>query len=325
MGYFRNNASQLAAAGALALLVVAAGYLTYRVFQNGDSATLQFITLLILFMVALAATAALFVALRLHNTGEAFGLPSGSIRTLLAVGIMMLFVVFGLPVISTKGEYVQPVRVEIPYERLTETVRVNREQGFYVQVLNPGAAGSSAVIRIIGTVPTQTAAQLDLTKQLLTAIITLLTTVIGFYFGSASSTDGMREAAGASGGPATPAPADERRPLDEGFTRLKAEIDEAAATIGRWRADPDTSNDTPRFEALGRVAPQQTELEAKRDEIAREIAAADAAVAAAAAATGEEKTRQETEARSHLRKAAETLAAARAALDSHLQAVRAIQ
>lgn len=200
------------------VLLGAAGFLAWQVFgpDRGANETLRFIALLIMFMVALAATASLFVSLRMGNPGEAFGLPSGSIRALLALGIMMLFVVFGMPVISTSGDAVQPIDAQVAPAQLADTVRGYREQGFTVVITNPGtptvpttltqtgSPGQNATIKILGRLPTQSAAQLDLTKQLLTAIITLLTTVIGFYFGSRSSTDAIREGAVDPMRPGTP-------------------------------------------------------------------------------------------------------------------------
>lgn len=310
------------------LLIAAAGFLGYLVFSRGDedTAILRFIALLIIFMVALAATAAVFVSLKMGNSGEAFGLPSGSIRALLAMGIMMLFVVFGLPVISNRGEEVQPVRQPVAYERLDATLRMNREQGFYVQILDPGAAPTAtapsreAVIRILGRMPNQSAAQLDLTKQLLTAIITLLTTVIGFYFGSRSSTDAMREAAGPVPAPA----ADTRRQIEESFSLVKAQLAAAAETIERWKADGSTEVNEVRQAALARIAETRAELEHKRDEITRKMAEAAAALAAAAAAAGDDRVQHETAARDHLAKAATALAFLRAALGGYVEAVRAI-
>jgi len=61
-----------------------------------------FIGLLIIFGGSLALIAVVFRWLGLQAPGEAFGLPSGSVRTLLAVGVMVLFAVFGLAAISRR-------------------------------------------------------------------------------------------------------------------------------------------------------------------------------------------------------------------------------
>ena len=192
-------------------LLGAAGILAWHVFgMDGEgNETLRFIALIIVFMAALAATAALFVALRLGNPGEAFGLPAGSIRALIAVGIMILFVVFGMPVLTPMSDSsIERINARVPQAELSQTIRSYRDQGFLVAVIDPGtpdtrnAAGQAvpgtvAQLKIVGRLPSRSPDQVDLTKQLLTAIITLLTTVIGFYFGSRSSTEAMREASGA--------------------------------------------------------------------------------------------------------------------------------
>ena len=320
-------------------LLAAAGFLAMYVFgaQNGSTEapeTLRFIALLIMFMVALAATAAIFVSLRMGNATEAFGLPSGSIRALLALGIMILFVVFGMPVISSEGEPIEPVKFNVPHERLSDTIRSNHEQGFQVQIINPGAAATStppaqsqpATVRIIGRLPTQSGAQLELTKQLLTAIITLLTTVIGFYFGSRSTTDGIKEGGDGSGATAATTLAALRKQVEDAFAPLKAEVATVGGTIDRWQADPKTAGNQARLTAIGQAADLRAGIEEKRDAIATALKAAETELAALGAATGnEERTRRETAARNHLQTAGQAVQALRDALAPYREKANAIQ
>lgn len=303
------------------ILLGAAGLLAYQVFGGaqgaGGNETLRFISLLILFMVALGATASLFVSLRMGNPGEAFGLPSGSIRALLALGIMTLFVVFGMPVISPQSDPMQPIDARVSPAALDATVRSHRDDGFIVVVRNPGVAAvrdaagvtttpeTLADIRIMGRLPSQSAGQLDLTKQLLTAIITLLTTVIGFYFGSRSTTDGMQQSTDGAG-PATTL-AELRKQVDAGLTPLKAEITQLGARVERIKALGDAA--APDARAIVAAAePARAAIEAKRDEAGRELTAADAALAAFGSAAGaDERARHEAAGREHLRKAGEAI------------------
>jgi hypothetical protein len=251
--------------GIVALLLGSLGLGLFQVLTHNDSETYRFISLLIIFIAALAAASAVCAGLNFGSRDEAFGLPSGSVRALLAVGIMILFVVFGLPIVSPPREAnLAPATVAIPVAELQNAVRLYRDEGFTVRILdygaaaasptggtgrstspgagsNPAAAGGAgsaigntagaagntaapvspspapvgtaapapaapavagmARIEISGAPSARSAAELDLGKQMLTAIITLLTTVVGFYFGSKSASDGARNIQnGTSGG-----------------------------------------------------------------------------------------------------------------------------
>jgi hypothetical protein len=182
-------------AGALAVLLVGCvGLGIYASLDSDHDQTFNFIALLIIFMTALAASSIIFVGLKMGSTEEAFGLPSGSVRALLAIGIMILFVVFGLPVVTSQPKEVSSEMATLPADQLAAVTKLNTEQGFLVRVHEAGGAARPARIEIV-RMDTASTAQMDLNKQMLTAIITLLTTVIGFYFGSRSATDAMKTGA----------------------------------------------------------------------------------------------------------------------------------
>lgn len=199
----------------LGLLVLVGGSVGLGLFAKAlgtHSETFRFIALLIIFMTALGASAAVFAGLRMGNSAEAFGLPGGSVRALLAIGIMILFVVFGLPVVNPPlADPIGTRQVPVPAAQVDADVSLYRAQGLTVLILDRGAAevaptattpsvpARPARLEISGRPELRSSAATDLAKQLLTAIITLLTTVIGFYFGSRSATEAIRDATADSG------------------------------------------------------------------------------------------------------------------------------
>jgi hypothetical protein len=175
---------------------------------SASSEIFRFISLLIIFMAALAAAATVFFGLSMGNGQEAFGLPTGSVRALLAMGIMILFVVFGLPLITTPKD--GPTRLadqpltttSVPVAQLPAAISQHQQQDLVVVVQDYGRAagttgatdpGAPARINVYQKVRARPAEELEVARQMLTAIVTLLTTVVGFYFGSRTATERLRD------------------------------------------------------------------------------------------------------------------------------------
>jgi hypothetical protein len=179
----------LAGGGALILSVIVIILMAGR--GSADSALL-FIGFLLASIVGLALAAAIYKGLG-HDTssGDAFGLPNGSIRALLAISIMVLFVVFGLPFIRLDGA---PSRMsDEAFETVTAPcaavpAELLRYRGSGIVAI-PDYRGcpQAASLNLYRQTREFSANQLELGKQILTAVITLLTTIIGFYFGSQSA------------------------------------------------------------------------------------------------------------------------------------------
>jgi hypothetical protein len=304
--------------------------------SSSADTTFRFIALLIIFMTALATCAAVYGGLRLGNPLEAFGLPTGSIRALLAIGIMILFVVFGLPLVSndTSGS-TREALVLVPKAELTQAIQMHRDQGLTVIVTDYGAdpatnpAGQlvparSARLRIFGNPTPRSPEQMDLAKQLLTAIVTLLTTVVGFYFGSRSTAEIARDAEAATGGAGPTDVAVQRQQIEDKFSPLKASIVSSGQTLssgGDAPAPGDTAQAAERQTALDRAQATRLSIEAQRDEIATKLAAADEAIAAMASSSTDARAVHERNARDNLRQAAELVQALEAAVPAYVAQV----
>jgi hypothetical protein len=182
-----------------------------------------FVGLLVVFAAALTLMAIVFRWLGVENREEAFALPSGSVRTLLAVGVMVLFAFFGLTFFdhaATGGPKERlaavPLRtVDAPTDAAALAKDIARYEGHGLVAL-PTAAGKLELYQKEATLPEGVT---DMQKQMLTTVGALLTTVLGFYFGS-------RSAEGARGG-GTPA-----APVSDGTEALVQDLDEQ---LRRWK------------------------------------------------------------------------------------------
>ena len=118
-----------------------------------------FVGMLVIFGGSLALIAMVFSWLGLASREESFALPSGSVRTLLAVGVMVLFSVFGLASISVSdSSYMsrvsdQPIATAVASaawvirRRGIVAIRIGRGGGHRVVVSGLGAITLRAVGR----------------------------------------------------------------------------------------------------------------------------------------------------------------------------------
>lgn len=306
---------------AIATLLGLAAFLGWRIDgSEPQDATFSFIGIVIIFMAALTVAATIFVGLKLANPLEAFGLPAGSMRALLAIGVMILFVVFGLPMISPQGsDAMEAKEGTVPRAELAAAVQLHREQGLRIRILDYGsdavpAAGTTqfqaarpARFQTFGRIDLRSPEEVDFGKQVLTAIITLLTSVISFYFGSRSAAEvaeRQRESIlpGVPGTPGTPGALSQQ--LKAGQAALAAELAAQAAKIQTLKNDPAVASDPGRAAALAEAEKLGRPAEALSAQLSQRLAAADSALAAAAAATApEERERHQAAAKIHLQMA----------------------
>jgi IPT/TIG domain len=129
----------------------------------------------------------------------ALGLPEGSIRAFLTIGLLVLVAVFGTFIYfeSSKAATYTIVRTDVPIPTPDDLNALIKSVGDKFVVIPKGKTAD-----VVSATPDTTRA--DVAKQLLTMIATALTTVIGFYFGTSAATAGAA-AASSGGGPAAPA------------------------------------------------------------------------------------------------------------------------
>ena len=168
-----------------------------------------FIGMLIIFGASMGLMAVVFSWLGLQAPGEAFGLPSGSIRTLLAIGVMVLFAVFGLAAISTDEGSQRPSDQPLPTVAIVNgdtavvQAEIKRYKALNVVAVPASISASGAELKLYRMESFRSQEATDLQKQIITALVTLLTSVVSFYFGS-RTVEAARNAQTSKGGDTPP-------------------------------------------------------------------------------------------------------------------------
>ena len=266
---------------AIGLLLLVFGFtvaLTLPTYVNRSN-PFWFVGMLVIFGAALSLIAVVFRWLGLASRDEAFALPSGSVRTLLAIGVMVLFAVFGLDAVSVSDDSLTHRLSDQPMATATapaapalldaEIKRYER-QGMAVVVDSVGAASAALKLyRIDRVKPPETT---DMQKQVLTALVTLLTSVVSFYFGSRSveaARDSKDKAAagaggtggGTGGGGLTAA-------VDAQIKRIDSAIADGSQRLAALQAEPAaTGNEVALATALALLAAQAPALGADRSKL----------------------------------------------------------
>ncbi len=180
-------------AGAVgAALVGGALYAFFMSFGNeARSGSIGVSTLesLVILAASLAGLIILTRGLGLSQPSAALGLPKGSVRALLALSLVVVFV----SVASwTMSGFFEP---EIKRtELLSKEGADNALQSFQARGMvawKEGIRGGQRIYYREAGPPEQV---FDLAKQILTVVATVLVTVVGFYFGSSSAVDGVNSA-----------------------------------------------------------------------------------------------------------------------------------
>ncbi len=311
----------------LAVLVLASILLGLKGAEPGFPG-IWFVGLLVMALSALAAAAAVFAGLKLASPKEAFGLPSGSIRALIAIGIMVLLVVFGLKFLNGDDKVAKMADQSLPtviaptadQKAVDDLKKAYESAGFTVVQVNegelvaaPGAAPAAAKVpaparlELYPKTAARPADETDLMKQLMTALITLLTSVVGFYFGSKGTTDGLK--AGAPPPTSPPAPtlpgptpqlALQRKQVGDSFAAADGPAQKAEQQLDLITAKPalpDPAAEANRQQLQTAAATTRKSLDAARTAIQAALATADSAIspsggagADAATASGALKT-----------------------------------
>ncbi|GEA83157.1 DUF1345 domain-containing protein [Cellulomonas gelida] len=162
--------------------------------QPTAALSLVFVAAAVVLILVVGALSVILKRLRLDNGHEAMGLPTGSVRAVIALLLIMLFFISAMflfdatrnrvssdPASFRSLEGLSTAQLaQIPIEQVqTSTQRLQDGTTVYDVVLYPP--------------PTATRTSDDLAKQLVTTVATLVTAVAAFYFGSNTVTTARAE------------------------------------------------------------------------------------------------------------------------------------
>lgn len=138
-------------------------------------------------LVLLTITAAVFSRLNLANPRQALGLPEGSIRALIALFLIMIFIIMSVYLFRVIAG-----REGVPLTNLTAT-QVTQLGGQIFDVKQNDSGTFDVTLRV-GV----TSAAEQLALQLVTILGTLVTAVSAFYFGSSTASSARSQDLGAT-------------------------------------------------------------------------------------------------------------------------------
>lgn len=223
-----------------------------------------FIGMLVILAASLALIAMVFRWLGLAAPAEAFGLPAGSVRTLLATGVMVLFAVFGLQTLAvTAGLAEQPMGSAAFAGNAAELqAEVERYRKLGLAAIVESVDEKGAKLRLHRLAATKSSEVIDMEKQIITALITLVTSVVSFYFGSRTA-EATRDGSGSAKLPEATV---------EEVKRIDTQLDELRKRVTALRAEQATpGNEAALASSLSQADTELTAAEEARTKLAAVI------------------------------------------------------
>jgi hypothetical protein len=146
--------------------------------------------------VSITALIILARAMGIVNPSAALGLPSGSIRALLALGLAIVFVAVASWTLGGLFDQVgrQVAQLTLPSSDVGDLQQRYPANDYFIFETQRKAEGNAAPLSDVKVYMKHAVDQnlVDMAKQILTVSATVLVTIIGFYFGSNSASDAAR-------------------------------------------------------------------------------------------------------------------------------------
>jgi len=187
--------------GAALTVIALAAFLVIAGFGPTNSLGFAALSGVGILSVSLIALIVLSRALGIATPSAALGLPPGSIRALLALGLAIVFVAVASWTLGGLSESLGPLVTQVTVPEAAKDSYIQRypESDYVIgEIQTPPSAGatvgatSATVTLKIYLKRKIDSTVYDLAKQILTISATVLVTIIGFYFGTNSASDAAR-------------------------------------------------------------------------------------------------------------------------------------
>jgi hypothetical protein len=169
-------------------------------FNSAISLPMLVVAGLVLLLICLAGIAYVFVRTGLQDPTQALGLPPGSMQAVIALSLVVLFAILSIFLFTSMS--VQSIR-SLPglsvVDRDNQIGRLGASfAGFKADFDSKGVAAGTYTIFVRDPSEPGLEARNDIAKQLLILIGTLMTSAVGFYFGSRATAAGASAAVAAN-------------------------------------------------------------------------------------------------------------------------------
>ncbi len=184
--------------GGFVLLGLIAFALTTVTTQSLSSASIGLVVLtgVALCSVSLIGLIALTRAMGLADANQALGLPRGSVRAILALVLAVIFVSVASWTLGGMFSPLGPLVAEanLPKDSLQEFLKLYQGDQFVISEFGADPKSQTIDAKVYYKRGPLDTGLMDIAKQIVTISATVLVTVVGFYFGSKSSSDAVRAA-----------------------------------------------------------------------------------------------------------------------------------
>jgi len=190
---WKKKLTKVVVMAAVILLVIACLGVAVSLYSGNRPAELTLPLLIIsgvmMLLVTLALTAFVFSGIDLTDKTQALGLPEGSVRSVIALSLVLLFAILSVYLYSSMSSRGKIFEAKGLTKEASAQLKDRLLPGQFVLEQQVGDGANATVT--VQYRDTQNPASDDFAKQLLAIIGTLVTAVSSFYFGSRTAIAGL--------------------------------------------------------------------------------------------------------------------------------------